>query len=195
MPLLLQDRDKGTFKSIVMRYEFVAERKLVFIVSAGGRNRLVEFSDRNENGVAVYKTDDEKMAQAVRKTSMARRGVITETSQLPAEEPKPAEQPTIVLPKRTLQAVVTSQKERTVLEKPAPKPKPRPKAVITPKPEQKVKGKEVSIETKEFDNFTMAREAISKTYGIPKNKLRNPMALDKVAKENGFVIKYKNAEQ
>lgn len=177
-----------------MRYEFVAERKLVFIVSAGGRNRLVEFSDRNENGVAVYKTDDEKIAQAVRKTSMARRGVITETSQLPAEEPKPA-QPTIVLPKRTLQAVVTSQKERTVLEKPAPKPKPQPKAVITPKPEQKVKGKEVSIETKEFENFTMAREAISKTYGIPKNKLRNPMALDKVAKENGFVIKYKNAEQ
>lgn len=76
-----------------MEYTFSAERKLVFIVQSGGRKRLVEFGDRNENGVAVFKTTDAGVAQAVRRSSMSRRGVITESTKFvePAPQPKKPE--------------------------------------------------------------------------------------------------------
>ena len=37
-------------------------------------------------------------------------------------------------------------------------------------------------------------EAICKEFGIPKTKVRTPAALEKLAKDNGFVIKYNNAQ-
>lgn len=66
-----------------MNYTFAAERKLIFVVQTGGRKRLVEFGDRNENGASVFVTTDEAVAIAVRKSSMSRRGVIVETTKKP----------------------------------------------------------------------------------------------------------------
>ena len=48
---------------------------------------------------------------------------------------------------------------------------------------------------REYDNFSVAKEAVAREFNIPKKNLRTPTALDKVAKEKGFIIMYKNAEQ
>lgn len=141
-----------------MVYTFAAERKLVFVVQTGGHNRLVEFGDRNQNGTSVFMTTDPGVAQAVRRNSLYRRGVIQETTKEP--EPQP----------------VSASKTVKSTEKTAP-------------------AADGSPEVREYDNFTVAREAIVKEFGIKKSEVRNPTALARVAGERGFSIKYLNAER
>ena len=70
-----------------MEYTFASRRQLSFIIQAGGRNLLVAFGNRNQAGVSVFMTSDPKVAHAVRKHALTRRGVIEETT-------KPEEKPT-----------------------------------------------------------------------------------------------------
>lgn len=140
-----------------MEYTFAAERKVVLTVQAGGRNRLVEFGERNEAGVSTFFTTNDAVAQAIRRHSLSRRGVIVETT-------KPQE----------------------------PAPEKAKKATAAPqKPEEKTSD---GTPVRAFDNYSVARETITKELGIPKTKVRNPAALEKIAKENGFIIKYNNAQ-
>lgn len=139
-----------------MYYSFAADRKLVFVVQAGGRKRLVEFGERGDNGVSLFTTTDENVAQAIRRSSMSRRGIIVETT---------VEQ----------------------------KPETRPEAAVKT-PEKPVE-KPAEGNVREYDNFTVAREAITREFSIPKSEVRNPTALDRAAKEHGFSIIYKNAEK
>lgn len=162
-----------------MYYSFSAERKIAFVVSAGGVRRLVEFGDRNENGTSTFVTQDRKVAMAIRKHSMSRRGVIVETTPNLDEEPVPE----------------------------APKPQPRSLAVVKGVVKQPKAGKPTTAKTKveqkqdadgkvrEYANFTVAKEAICKEFNIPKSSVRNPTALSKVAASNGFTIKYTSAEK
>lgn len=138
-----------------MDYTFAAERKVVLTVQAGGRNRLVEFGERNDCGVATFFTTDDAVAHAIRRHSLSRRGVIVETT-------KPQQEPT---PKKT---VLSANKPKVPTEN--------------------------SIPVRAFDNYTLAREAICKEFGIAKNKVRKPETLEKIAREKGFVIKYNNAQ-
>lgn len=142
-----------------MEYNFSAERKLVFIVSVAGRNLLVEFGDRNSGGRSSFTTTDGKVAQAIRRTSLARRGVIVETT------------PTVDIP-------------------PASSNHPSsPKIPTSPN------NPDSPSSSREYDNFTLAREAIIKEFGIKKSEVRNPTALARFALSKGIIIKYKNAEQ
>ena len=139
----------------IMDFSFAAERKVVLTVQAGGRNRLVEFGERNLNGVSCYLTTDAIIANSIRRHSLSRRGVIVETTPPQQQEPLPE-------PKRVA------------------KTDTQPKAADgTP------------IRT--FDNFSVAKETITKELGIPRNKVRTPATLEKLARENGFTIKYNNA--
>lgn len=139
-----------------MDFSFAAERKVVLTVQAGGRNRLVEFGERNGNGVSCYQTSDAIIAQAIRRHSLSRRGVIVETT--------PPQQ-----------------------EQPQPEPKKVAKAETQPKAAD-------GTPIRAFDNFTVARETITKELGIARNRVRTPATLEKLARENGFVIKYNNAQ-
>lgn len=138
-----------------MDYSFAAERKVVLTVQAGGRNRLIEFGERNENGVSCFQTNDAIIANTIRRHSLSRRGVIVETTPPKAAEPEP---------------------EKKAVTKPDTQPKASDGTPI-----------------RAFDNFTLAREAITKELGIPKTKVRTPQTLEKLARENGFTIKYNNA--
>ena len=129
----------------------------MFVVQTGGHNRLVEFGDRNQNGTSVFVTTDLSVAQAVRRSSLYRRGIIIETTKEP--EPQP------VQPSKPVQ------------------------------PNSPAQHAESSPEIREYDNFTVAREAIVKEFGIKKSEVRNPTALARVAGEHGFTIKYLNAER
>lgn len=142
-----------------MVYTFAAERKLVFVVQTGGHNRLIEFGDRNQNGTSVFMTTDPGVAQAVRRNSLYRRGVIQETTKEPESQPVKSSPNKPIEPKSPIQP-------------------------IDPSPE-----------VREYDNFTVAREAIVKEFGIKKSEVRNPTALARVAGEHGFTIKYLNAER
>lgn len=148
-----------------MEYTFASHRQLSFIVSAGGRNLLVSFGNRNQAGVAVFMTKEEKVANAIRRHSLSRRGIIEETTkQKPVEAAKP-----------TIKPVATVAKTAPVAEKQAPK-----KAVSDAEPKER-----------EYDNYTVARESICKELGIKKTTVRNPETLALVAKEHGIIIKYK----
>ena len=181
-----------------MDYTFVADRKVAFIVQAGGRRKLIEFGDRNENGVSSFFTTDAKVAQAVRKHSLSRRGAIVETTRHLEEEPvqefvKP--QPAV----RTVALVKGVGAKPVHSIRPTGKISLRPKAPAKPSPKKTQAVSDAvggtSGEVREYANYTVAREAICKEFSVPKSKVRNPTALAQVAKEHGFSIKYLNAEK
>lgn len=142
-----------------MTYTFAADRRVIFVVQCGGRNRLVEFGERNENGVSAFSTTDAAVAAAIRKSSLSRRGAITDTTKYP--EPG------------TQAPMKKEEKKKQAQEA----------------------GTASAPEVREFDNFTLAREAITKEFGLKKSEVRNPTALARVAQEHGFTIKYLNAEK
>ena len=99
-----------------MLYRFVSKRQLSFIVSVGGRNRLVAFDTRNQAGVSAFMTQDEKVANAIRKHSLSRRGIIEETTVMPAEETieTVVNTPQVSKPETAIEpAVAAEPKERT----------------------------------------------------------------------------------
>lgn len=152
-----------------MEYTFASRRQLSFIIQAGGRNLLVAFGNRNQAGVSIFMTSDPKVAHAVRKHALTRRGVIEETT---IEVEGKAENNAEELPQRTGQA-----------KKPA---KAAPQPQTKPEPQKPSEAKE-----RLFDNYTVARETICKEFGIKKGDVRNPESLAQVAKEHGIIIKYK----
>lgn len=156
-----------------MKYVFAAERKLIFIISAGGINRLVEFSDRNRDGGSSFQTDDAKVAKAIRKGSLYKRGVIQQVSG-PTEEDEAQIEAMQNFLKRPSKA--DAWKDKT----------PVSDKIVKHVEEPQQPGQRVM----EFNNITFAREAISRELGIPKAQLRSQAALDKAAKDAGIVIKY-----
>ena len=162
-----------------MEFSFAADRKLVFFVQAGGLRRCVEFGDRNDAGASVFMTSDAKAAMAIRKHPLTRRGVIRETT------------PASVIDE-SLKASVESKIYNVRESNKNRGKKTSRKASDTPAEPVADTG---SDNVREYDNFSVAKEAICREFGIQKKDLRNPAALDKVAKENGFTIRYKNAEQ
>ena len=165
-----------------MFYSFAAERKIAFVVIAGGIRHLVEFGDRNINGASSFTTQDAKVAKAIRKHSMSRRGVIVETT--PHQDIEPEEEIRKPQP-RTLGMVKGVVRNAAVA-----KPVGRPRKVKKVEPEETPTG-----EIREYANFTVAKEAICKEFQIPKSKVKTITALTKFAAEKGFSIKYLNAER
>lgn len=68
-------------------YEFASERKYVFKIETDGIPKLVEFGDAYGSSASIFQTKDRKVAEAIRRTSMFRRGAIKETTK---EETKSA---------------------------------------------------------------------------------------------------------
>lgn len=152
-----------------MYFTFSSDRKLSFIINAGGRNLLVQFGDPNSNGVSTFTTKDPKVANAIRKNSLSRRGIICESSESAGKELETGKEVKKV-------AMPTKETEKTDDKAPA---------------ETADEGSEKAPEEREYDNYTVAREAICKEFGINKSTVRNPTALAKVAQEHGIIIKYK----
>ena len=70
-------------------YEFASERKYVFKVEIDGIPKLVEFGDAYGSSASIFQTKDRKVTEAIRRTSMFRRGAIKETTK-EEEHKKPA---------------------------------------------------------------------------------------------------------
>lgn len=72
-----------------MTYIFSSERQLIFKVVVAGRDRLVEFGERNNIGRSLFVTENHYIAAAIRRHDFYKNGIITE-----AETPTKAETPT-----------------------------------------------------------------------------------------------------
>lgn len=162
------------FKPIFMEFTFASKRSLQFIVAVGGKNILVRFGDRNQNGTAGFLTLDPNVAQAVRRNAFFRRGIIIETTKKQPVNTTVAKAPSVAEKKP-----LASKADETT------------KAKKTTEPGTTLKSAAVAPKEREYDNYTVARESICKEFGITKSAVRNPDALARVAKEHGIIIKYK----
>jgi hypothetical protein len=78
-------------------YTFSAERQLFFYVNVGGQQRLVKFGERNAYGASVFQTILRETAEAIRRHSLFKRGVIREAVNDTAAEDTAARVTTEVL--------------------------------------------------------------------------------------------------
>lgn len=152
-------------------YRFAAERQLIFHANVGGKTMLVEFGERSSYGASVFITPDPNIAQAIRRTSMFQRGVIKETT--------PEEKPAVAAAKKADTA--TNGKTSLEAAKPAKTTKASQEQPKATNPDNII----------EADNFTQAKEIVARRLGIDRRTMKNPASLDKVAKENGLTIHYK----
>lgn len=73
-----------------MTYIFSSERQLIFKVVVAGRDRLVEFGERNNAGRSLFITENQYIAAAIRLHDFYKNGIITEASTAkPSEPPSP----------------------------------------------------------------------------------------------------------
>lgn len=152
---------------------FSAERQLIFHIVVDGRTQLVQFGERSQWGASNFSTTDEKVAAAIKRHSMYKRGVITEFVQ---EDKKPAKQ--VRKPAGKAECTAAQQPQDTGKEGQEP-----------PTPETPP-GETDAANVIEAENFTQAREAVMKRLGIGKDAVKNPILLQQVAKEAGLTIKY-----
>jgi len=152
-------------------YRFASQRQFIFSVPVGGRPHLIRFGERNQFGTSVFSTQDPKIAEAIRHNDLFKRGAIAEAPREEIKTPKPtkgkATKPTKAAPKPDEQIDINT--------------------LTTPKEEPKP-----DDNTKIFKNITQAKEYLSKTFGIPKTKLKTPALIEEAAKANGIQIVYKN---
>ena len=173
-------------------YIFSASRQLMFYVNIGGVMRLVQFGARNANGQSVFMTNNKNTAEAIRKHSLFRRGVVTEFEA--SDEPeKPATKVTGT-ERRTRPAEPategTGTERRT--EEPAEPDEPATEGAGTERGTERSteQGTEQGEEVIEAKNYTQARSLLAKRLEISYNDIKNPEQLIKLAKDAGITVKY-----
>ena len=165
---------------------------------------MVQFGDPNSNGVSTFTTKDPKVANAIRKNSLSRRGIICESSESAGKEletekkvKKTAKVTELVdeasaLRQHTEQEAAQGEQTDTQEQyDTAEATTEAPAETADEGAETADEGGEKAPEEREYDNYTIAREAICKEFGINKSTVRNPTALAKVAQEHGIIITYK----
>lgn len=133
-------------------------------------------------GASNFFTTDEDVANAIRLTSLFRRGAIKEVTVLKPvvaikQEPKV----------RQAAEPVESVRGRQVIKPAGKAPGTAPGAGGADVATQSQQTGQDVIEAK---NFTQAKEAIVKRLGISKTAVKTPALLAQVAKDNGITIKY-----
>ncbi len=167
-------------------YSFAAERQLIFYANVGGRSRLIQFGERNHAGASTFMTKEEGVAEAVRRNSMFKRGVIMETT-IKEEEPVVAETKP-QLAEATETGGKTGKKKSAKSSKKAAGKKGVKSETVKTEEQPQHTGQEENA--KSFRDFTHAREWFSKEYGISRKELRNPTLLSEYARKYNVTIKY-----
>lgn len=156
-------------------YCFFANRQLIFYVSINGQQKLVRFGERDTFGVSAFQTTNRYTAEAIRKTSLFKKGVIKEESKV--EEEKPA---TVIPAKKA--PVPEKSADPTTTE---PTDNQATTGTDNGNPDAG-NGQEV-IEAK---NFTQAKSILSKKLNIKYNDIKTPDQLMKLASEANITINY-----
>jgi len=147
-------------------YIFSSNRQLMFYVSISGQMRLVRFGDRDMNGTSVFQTSNKETAEAIRKHSLFKRGVVKESF---IEDKS-------VGKTNGRSNVKTSQGSEVNA------------AIATADGNT---GKEVrQEEVIEAKNYTQAKSMLAKRLEISYNDIKNPDQLLQLAKKSGITIRY-----
>ena len=162
-------------------FTFSAERQVVFhVVTADGRRLLVRFEERNSFGASNFSTTDAKVAAAIRKHTMTQRGVIRETTPPEEKKKKKAGTNAKVTPKPT-PANPTEEGGQ------APDAGGEAGGEQTP-PENAGNGDNNVVIA---DNFTLAKEALVKRFGVEADAVKTPILMNKYCKDNGIELHIK----
>lgn len=154
----------------MITYEFAAQSQYIFHTDIGGIQYLVQFGFRNGSGSSVFRTKDAKVAEAIRKTSMFKRGAIVETT---------------VWPKKADALKGAAQNGDTTHGSSAQNTAGIPGEDA---------GEEPKMEVKVFANITQAKDFVSKEYGIAKRLLKKPEQVIEEAKKHGVKIEIDKIE-
>lgn len=150
----------------MITYEFAAESQYIFHTEVDGIQYLVQFGFKSGNGSSVFSTHNAKIAEAIRKTSMFKRGAIVETT---------------IWPKKDDALKGTAQNGAAPIETPTEQ------STATADDEPK-------MEVKVFANITQAKDFVSKEYGIAKRLLKKPEQVIEEAKKHGVKIEIDKIE-
>ena len=151
-----------------MIYEFSADRQLFFYVNIEGQQRLVCFGERNSYGASVFQTQLAKTAEAIRKHSLFKRGVIKEMTR--EDEANGANEPN-----KANEANGANGANEPNRANGADEP-------------NRANGADENV--LEAKNFTQAKSMLAKKLGIGYNDIKTPMQLDELAKNAGLTIIY-----
>lgn len=147
-------------------YCFSAARQLFFYVNVAGQQRLVRFGERNAFGASTFTTRLRDTAEAIRRHSLYKRGVIRE--QVSDE----ADAVTV------LEAPAKGERVVTAMQAPAKEEKPIEAKQVTSK------------EVMEVRNFTQAKSMLAKRLDIAYGSIKTPDQLLQLAKEANIEIIY-----
>jgi hypothetical protein len=155
-------------------YIFSSKRQLIFHVTINGQRRIVNFGERSQSGVSLFQTSDGKTAEAIRNSSMFKRGIIEENSII-TEKPKTKNVQTPT-PKKVAAAPAAQAPEQTPDQ-----------SGTQPLTVDQSGSTENVIEVK---TFTQAKSVLSKKLGIAFNEIKTPDQLAQMAKDAGLTFVY-----
>lgn len=153
--------------------QFFSNRSVNFQINIGGQPFVVMFGDSNIVGQCSFVTRNEKVADAIRRHSFFKKGIVWEKPEEPVttgvNNEKPAD-------------------DGVLMEEPGE----NSAAIIAEAPgitEQDTTTEEDEVPT--FENFTEAKDWFCKKYGVAKTTVRNPTALNSEASARGIKIQYR----
>lgn len=161
-------------------YCFFSNRQLIFYININGQQRLVKFGERDTFGVSAFQTTNPYTAEAIRKSSLFKKGVIREESKM-EEEPKPA-----VMKKVEKVPVATGQ---VVTEPVVTEPVVTDPITIEPSSGSTTDAGD-SENVIEAKNFTQAKSMLAKKLNIKYNDIKTPAQMMQLAKDAGITLKY-----
>lgn len=152
-----------------MTYIFSSERQLIFKVVVGGRDRLVEFGERNGSGRSLFVTENSYIAGAIRRHDFYKNGIIEEAAM---ESPRTGES-------KAGEAVMESARTREGDKEGAGESE-------AGEISQDVKDSNVQ----EFENISAAREYLVRTFGVDRKSVKLPSQIKSQAKKCGVEIRF-----
>lgn len=152
-----------------MTYIFSSERQLIFKVVVGGRDRLVEFGERNGSGRSLFVTENSYIAGAIRRHDFYKNGIIEEAAM---ESPRTGEG-------KAGEAVIPSPRTREGDKEGAGESE-------AGEVSQDVKDSNVQ----EFENISAAREYLVRTFGVDRKSVKLPSQIKSQAKKCGVEIRF-----
>lgn len=162
-------------------YIFSSNRQLMFYVSISGQMRLVRFGDRNMNGTSVFQTSNKETAEAIRKHSLFKRGVVKESFIEDKSVGKTNGRSNV----KTSQGSEVNAGRATAEVNTA-------EGIAADGTSTEVNTGEGGIQEEviEAKNYTQAKSMLAKRLEISYNDIKNPDQLLQLAKKSGITIRY-----
>ena len=155
-------------------YCFFSNRQLIFYININGQQRLVKFGERDTFGVSAFQTTNPYTAEAIRKSSLYKKGVIKEESKV-EEKPEPVIMGEVKKVPADLEAEPTPVDEETVVNDTV-----NEGATSTDNNENVIEAR----------NFTQAKSMLAKKLNIKYNDIKTPDQMMQLAKDAGITLKY-----